>query len=276
MTDDPERRGEERGTSDDPSATNDSIHLLTAAYALDALDPAERAEFEAHLPECPTCPAEVRELQETAARLGAAEAAAPPPAMRSAVLAQIAAIGGAADSSGGDPGHAHSSHRVVPIRRRRLDATTVLGIAAGVLALVVATLSVLLVQSRHDQQNLSATAAAVASVVSATDAQSASGRIVGGGRGTVVMSASSGKAVFLAQGLSQPPSGHVYELWYIAANGSAVPAGTFSPSSGGQVAQLMPGRPDSAALVGLTVEPGQGSTTPTTKPTFAVALPAPA
>jgi anti-sigma factor RsiW len=35
------------------------IHQLAAAYALDALDDRERAEFEAHYPTCPVCRPEV-------------------------------------------------------------------------------------------------------------------------------------------------------------------------------------------------------------------------
>ena len=70
---------------------NDSMHLLTGAYAVDALDPAERAEFEAHLAQCPDCAAEVRGLLETAGRLGSAEAVTPPARLKASVLAQAAA-----------------------------------------------------------------------------------------------------------------------------------------------------------------------------------------
>jgi anti-sigma-K factor RskA len=68
----------------------DDLHLLTGAYALDALEPAEAAAFEAHLATCPTCPAEVRELQETAARLARAEAVVPRPGLFDSVMAEVA------------------------------------------------------------------------------------------------------------------------------------------------------------------------------------------
>ena len=45
--------------------TNDELHELTAAYALDALDPDERRDFEQHLSECERCRAEVAALGET-------------------------------------------------------------------------------------------------------------------------------------------------------------------------------------------------------------------
>jgi anti-sigma-K factor RskA len=66
------------------------MHLLSGAYAVDALDPAEREEFEAHLAQCPDCAAEVRGLLDTAARLGSAEAVTPPTRLKASVLAQIA------------------------------------------------------------------------------------------------------------------------------------------------------------------------------------------
>ncbi len=66
------------------------LHLLTGAYAADALTGAELAEFERHLARCPSCADEVRELRETAARLGMATAIAPPPGMREQVLAAAA------------------------------------------------------------------------------------------------------------------------------------------------------------------------------------------
>jgi anti-sigma factor RsiW len=68
----------------------DDLHHLAAAYALDALDPAEREAFEVHYPTCGLCLSEVIELQETAALLAGASAVAPPPELRSAVLAGIA------------------------------------------------------------------------------------------------------------------------------------------------------------------------------------------
>jgi anti-sigma-K factor RskA len=262
---------------------SEPVHLLAAAYALDALDAEERADFEAHLPGCPDCTVEVAQFQATAASALGATAVEPPAAMRQAVLERIAvteqvppqpASAGRGARQGGDDRAAQpASADVVQLESRRRRASTILAVAAGVLVVLVATLSVLLVQSRHDQQTQATNAAAVASVISAPDAQSVSGQIAGGGRGAVVMSASRGEAVFLAQGVAPPPNGHVYELWYLAGNGSAMPAGTFSPNANGQVAQLMPARPASASQVGLTVEPGGGSSKPTTTPVLAVPLP---
>ena len=55
------------------------IHGATGSYVVNALDPAELDEFEAHLAVCPTCRQEVVEFCETAAQLSLLAAAPPPP-----------------------------------------------------------------------------------------------------------------------------------------------------------------------------------------------------
>ena len=70
-------------------------HVLAGAYALDALDAAERARFERHLATCRTCPDEVRGFAATATELGLAAAVTPPPALKGRVLADVAALEGA-------------------------------------------------------------------------------------------------------------------------------------------------------------------------------------
>jgi anti-sigma-K factor RskA len=70
-------------------------HALAGAYAVDALDGAERTRFERHLASCQTCQAEVRRLVATAAELGLAAAVTAPPALKGRVLADVAALSGA-------------------------------------------------------------------------------------------------------------------------------------------------------------------------------------
>jgi anti-sigma-K factor RskA len=70
-------------------------HALAGAYALNALDGAERARFQRHLASCPTCPDEVRGYAAAAAVLGRAAAVTAPPALKGRVLADVAALGGA-------------------------------------------------------------------------------------------------------------------------------------------------------------------------------------
>src|SRR5918994_872881 len=66
------------------------LHESTGSYALNALDPGELTEFEAHLATYPTCQDEVAELCETAAELSLLSLATPAPALRGNILAAIA------------------------------------------------------------------------------------------------------------------------------------------------------------------------------------------
>jgi uncharacterized protein (TIGR03083 family) len=60
---------------------------LLGAYALDACSPVEAATVAAHAAGCPTCTAEIDLLVTAAQRVGTTNAAPPPPALRSRVLA---------------------------------------------------------------------------------------------------------------------------------------------------------------------------------------------
>jgi anti-sigma-K factor RskA len=269
---------------------SDSLHLLTGAYAVNALDPAERAEFEAHLATCPDCAAEVRGLLDTTARLGSAEAVEPPARLKAAVLAQIAqtrqlppvvdddAGRDAPDSAvatGGDAAAAveFGDALVVPLRRPGWTlAQRALAAAAAILAVVAIGLSALLAHTASAKQQVDARQAAVTRVLTAPDARSLAGAVEGGGRATLVYSASQGTSVFVAADLPAAPSGHTYELWYLTSSGSAVPAGTFDPAADGQATRVLTGSLSSASGVAMTVEPAGGSPKPTTKPVMAVSL----
>jgi putative zinc finger protein len=64
-------------------------HEAVGSYLTDALDPAERAEFEEHLSSCARCWREVGELREAVAELAALTSAPPPPELRATVLELI-------------------------------------------------------------------------------------------------------------------------------------------------------------------------------------------
>ena len=66
-----------------------SLHALSGAYAVDALDDAERAAFERHLAQCPDCQQEVASLREATALMADDAVMTPPPGLRDSVLAGI-------------------------------------------------------------------------------------------------------------------------------------------------------------------------------------------
>src|SRR5919202_2464201 len=70
----------------------DTIHELTAAYALDALDERDEREYEAHLARCPRCREELASFTETATSLAyGVESPAPPPDLRDRILVRARA-----------------------------------------------------------------------------------------------------------------------------------------------------------------------------------------
>ena len=65
------------------------LHELTAGYALDALDPDEQAQYEAHLASCEPCRDELQGFWQVSASLArAAGGPQPPAALRNRILEQ--------------------------------------------------------------------------------------------------------------------------------------------------------------------------------------------
>ncbi|OLF18731.1 anti-sigma factor [Actinophytocola xanthii] len=231
---------------------NADVHALTGAYVLDAVSDAERAEFERHLRECEACAQEVRELRETATRLGRAAAVVPPPELRAAVLERVGQVRQ-------DPPQA----AVVPLRRRNTAwATRVTGAAAAVLLVVASVLGVLLVQARGSVDDAEARAAAIATILSADDARISNQGDEEGGQMTVLSSRSVDRALLLADNLPAPPAGHDYQAWTID-DQAAHPAGLL-PEGGDAVLEV--DDLGGARMVGITIEPDGGSAEPSTAP----------
>jgi anti-sigma-K factor RskA len=111
-------------------------HDLTAAYALDALDPDEAEAYERHLSQCEECREQLAELNEAATALAFGTVAPPPPArLRASILDAAAA----------------ERSNVVPLLRRRWVARG-LAVAAAAVACIAVGLGVSLSQSSHPQQ----------------------------------------------------------------------------------------------------------------------------
>ncbi|MFJ9467938.1 anti-sigma factor [Streptomyces caniferus] len=237
------------------------LHTLTGAYALGALSEHEAAEFSRHLAQCEACTQEVRELQETAARLALAVAEVPPADLRIRVMAALPEVRQLPPIQ--------REATVVPLRRRARHRLPYL--AAAACLVIAAVAGGLAVNARHDaDQQRDRTvraeeqAAAVSALMAAPDATFHTTAFKGGGSGTVVASKRRGQAAFLYHGLPALPSQRVYELWY-SRNGTMVPAGLVQPgrSSG---TMLLTGGPQGADGVGVTAEPPGGSSSPTSPP----------
>ncbi|MGP3928289.1 anti-sigma factor [Streptomyces sp. 8N616] len=245
------------------------LHMLTGAYAMDALPDAEREEFERHLIACPACELEVQELSATAARLGLAVSLVPPPAMKSQVLARAAAVRQEPPWIPGMPragGGSRRRTRTVP--RFALAACLAAAAALGGAAVLQYRAAQEAQQEARDAERSSQD---LARVLAAPDATAGTGELKGGATVTVVVSRREDKAAFLAGRMPEPPAGKVYQLWF-ADGGKMRPAGLMD-SSATTTAMLMDGPLGDATGMGITVEPAGGSKQPTSDPLALMELP---
>jgi anti-sigma-K factor RskA len=234
------------------------VHALTGAYVLDAVSDLERASFERHLAECDACAAEVRELRETATRLGQAATAEPPAHLRAKVLSAIKTV----RQLPPEVPMALGRHRASPRWALRLSTA-----AAAVLLVVASVLGVLLLRERDSANDARTTASALSALLQSGDARVASGTAAAGGAATVVYSRSQDRALVLANGMPAVSPGKDYEAWVIGADDHLRPAGLL-PHAGSATLNLT----DIATAkgFGVTVEPAGGSTTPTLPPIMTV------
>ncbi len=243
------------------------VHELSGAYALDALDDAERERFERHLQRCPACADDVRRMTSTATAMAMAVAAEPPPGLKERVLAAAAATPQL------PPLPTAAARRRHGRRLTRSDwfPRLALGVAAAGVAAAVA-LAVVTVSTQNRLDTVQAQNQQIAAVLSAPDAQIATGTSSTGGTATVVLSYAEQKMIFTSSGLPALPNAKVYELWLLS-TGSARPAGLLPQPTDGKTAPVLAAGLTSADKVGVTVEPAGGTSSPTTTPILVMTLP---
>ncbi|HXD28955.1 MAG TPA: anti-sigma factor [Arthrobacter sp.] len=275
------------------------LHLLTGAYALNALDPAEREDFENQALASQGTLHEVRTLSETAARLAEQTTPVAPPARAKAnIMAairdtpQLPAVGAPADDPMTGSARAPEPAPADPARRHDegvadLDAarqrragrqartawpTRFLAGAAAALLLAAGVLTGVVVNQNRQQDQLEQQLKALSEhqeqmqqIFSATDMKSATQRMDDGAEVTVAYSATAGLAALTTRGLPSLPSDKGYELWLIG-EGGATPMGMLDTAGTAPKTTLVEGAMDQATHLGITVEPAQGSEQPTTDP----------
>ncbi|MGW8987677.1 anti-sigma factor [Streptomyces parvus] len=236
------------------------LHTLTGAYALHALPESEQRAFEQHLEDCEACAQEVRELSATAARLGLAVAGTPPRELRERVLREITTVRQEA------PAHGRRERAGGKGRTGRWYAYALAACVAAAAAFggVAVWQNQLAQDARQEANQAQRQNEEVARVLSAPDAKTSSGELTGGARGTVVVSQSQNRAVFLASGMAPPPSGKVYQIWFND-EGTMRSAGLMDPKASDD-AVLLNGPVGQASGMGITVEPAGGSAEPTSDP----------
>ncbi len=232
------------------------LHLLTGAYAADALDAEEREAFDAHLADCAACRQEVAELSATTARLALGVSEPAPAGMRERVLAE------AARTRQVSPTVADLDAR----RSRRAWYQQPASAAAAVLLVVAGGLGWLAAVEQGRAAEARQLADRVASVATDPDGVERTVAVSGGGTGTVI--AAGNLAVFHGSDLPALPDGRAYQLWRIRGQESTS-AGVLG--RGGEVTGVVTDLGPTDA-VGVTVEPASGSERPTTEPVFLVTV----
>jgi anti-sigma-K factor RskA len=242
------------------SVQSHELHLLTGAYAVDALTGDELDQFEKHLLRCPSCTEEVRGLQETAARLGLTTAIEPPPWMRQQVLTAASRTRQLPPSGGRllDRGNSRRATRL----RRSLPRSA----AAVTMAAAIIVLAVLQVNTRHQLEQTQQASGNVAAVLAAPGAHIVTSSTTVGGSVTAVISPRDREAVVTTAGMPTPADAKVYQLWVISAAGARSAGLLPGGSSGGATSPVLAADIRTGDRLGITVEPAGGSKQPTTIP----------
>ena len=180
------------------------IHQLAAAYALDAVDERERAEFEAHYSTCAVCQPEVSGFRVTLSQLAATVAVDPPASLKARVMAEIS---GTRQLS---PLLPDSVIDLATHRQRRQRVLRTLTTAAAIVVIAVGAFVV--GRQTNDGDSY---ADAAAAVFAQPDTKTTPLTGTGTGSFRIAWSPSSNEAVVVGDGLADPGDGKVYELWLI-------------------------------------------------------------
>lgn len=208
------------------------VHTLAGAYALDALDAAERSSFEDHLDGCRPCRSEVDSLRQAASALAPEEI--PSAALRMRVLAATTNV----------------PQVTRPFARVKLG---VLAVAATVVVVGGVGLGI---RATVDDTPPTAVTVLASDDTRITTVRSADGPV------RVGESSDTGFAAIDLGRLKAPPTGHTYQVWFIDAGGPhSVAVGVKTA-----IVRLAKG------TLAVTVEPAGGSAQPTTNPIAAAPI----
>jgi len=235
-----------------------------AQLALGALQGDERVTLERHLAECSSCRRELKWLRGDMALLAlSASGPAPPRRSRERLLKAIAK----------EPRAQKSTERRVSVLWTSLP-----WLAAAALLLVAAffwqqsdrlaqRVAHLQDESAQQQAQLER-AREVVSTLTSTDALRVTlvaAQTPPQPQGKAIYVRDRSSLIFLASNMPSLPPQKAYELWLIPTNGAPIPAGVFKPDVRGSATVIEPPLPAGveAKAFAITVEPEQGSSTPT-------------
>jgi anti-sigma-K factor RskA len=237
---------------------------LATPYALDAVSSDEQRDIEQQIAGAPEDVVrafrdEVRAVRETMAVVSATTSVEPPEHLRDRLLAAIGdaprlSVVSGPNTLAAQPTSPSKSSRSMRWRTVALSAAAAVIIGIGAVGVGVAL-------------RPEAKPSAAEQVFEAPDVKTVSGPIPTGGTATVVFSRARNAAVLVMNDVAPPEQGYVYQMWLVAPDG-AHSAGTMdakavSPSTTAVLPDI-----DGSEALAFTVEPGTGSTQPTS-PVFA-------
>jgi anti-sigma-K factor RskA len=234
-----------------------------ALYALGCLQGDEKVSLEKHLAECISCRNELEHIRGDAALLALSTTGPAPPARaKNRLMEKIAQ----------EPG-------VRPARSRTPWWAALGWVTAAALIFIVAMLWSQNMSLRTNAIRLSANseqlrsqleqARRIAETLTSSDALRITVLPVNyktpPPEGKAIYSRQRGGLIFMASNLQPLSAQKAYELWLIPAHGVPIPAGTFKPDAKGTAIVINPPLPPGveAKAFAITIEPEQGSTTPT-------------
>jgi anti-sigma-K factor RskA len=216
---------------------SERVHELAAAYALGALDPAERRAFDEHLAGCEACRETVASLEQAAVSLAyAADGPEPPVELRERILQSARA----------------ERPKVVPLRQRWSPLQIAAVAAAACLVFGLGLWSTL----GQGGGTLFPGPQRIA---------------LSGARGQLIIGRS-GTAFLELTSLAPAPAGRAYEVWVIR-SGHPVRAGVFARGGRDVIVELERKVPGDST-VAVTMERAGGVSQPTGKPLFSASVPA--
>jgi anti-sigma-K factor RskA len=218
------------------------VDELIAGHALHALSSEDEERVVVHLAECERCRRRLRETEAVAVSLAySVPQVAPPPALRSSVLAIAEPVVAA-------PAAVAPSARQPRPRPRRQWSPRFAAVAVPAMALALVGMLAWNVSLRND--------------LSSNREDLAHGAAVAlPGVGNVVAQTNGNATLFAS--LDRAPAGHTYEAWVIRGS-AALPAGVFK--GGGTVELHLTQTAKPGDKIAVTIEPSGGSSQPTTKP----------
>jgi anti-sigma-K factor RskA len=212
------------------------------AYSLQALEPREASEIEAHVPTCARCTRELEALAPAVAVLGeSVEQLEPPPELRERVMAEVHAdvARSAADQQSAEQPRQRGGWRGLFMRP---------ALAVG-LAIVIAAVGGYVIAGNNGGGE-----GGGAQTVAVVPAQEGLG-------GTLAVEDNS--AMLNLHGLAQLTGREVYQVW-VAQGSSVKPSSNFIPDSSGRAMTAVDGHLTQGTKVMVTREPHPGEPAPTT------------